>query len=143
MPAEHDPDFWGIEVGLSVPLWFWWGGRGDIQQARAKKYIAENELKAFEIELASNWNRSYQDYQSAYEKNQIYEKELVPLALETSTLAEKSYSLGEATYLEVLEAMRNHNEIQLEHLESKVELYQIITEMDRLSGESILSTNNQ
>jgi outer membrane protein TolC len=143
IPSEENPDFWGIEIGMSLPLWFWWGGRGEIQQARAKKRIAENELKAFEIEFASEWNQSVQNYRSAYEKNQIYEEELVPLAQETALLAEKSYSLGEATYLEVLESLRNYNELQLEELESKVELYEQIIQLDKLSGQSILSTNNQ
>jgi cobalt-zinc-cadmium efflux system outer membrane protein len=143
IPSEENPDFWGVEIGMSVPLWFWWGGRGEIQQARAKKRIAENELKAFEIEFASAWNQSVQNYRSAYEKNQIYEEELVPLAQETALLAQKSYSLGEATYLEVLKALRDYNELKLEHLESKVELYDQIIQMDKLSGQSILSTNNQ
>ncbi|TKJ40677.1 hypothetical protein CEE37_06860 [candidate division LCP-89 bacterium B3_LCP] len=141
IPVEDDPNFWGIEVGISVPLWFWWGGRGEIRQTKARKRIAENELRAFEIEFASNWNQSVQNYRSAYLKVETYKEQVMPLAEVTSALAEKSYSIGEATYLEVLIAARDHLEIQLEYLESKVVLYEQIIQLDRLSGQSILSAN--
>ncbi|MBU0518124.1 TolC family protein [bacterium] len=142
IPVEENSNFWGIEVGFSVPLWFWWGGRGEIQTTRAQKRIMENELRAFEIDFASQWNEAEESYQAANEMHQIYNEQLIPLARETAQLAEKSYSLGEATYLEVLQALGNFNRIRLEHLESEVELYRISSEIDRLLGKSIASTEN-
>lgn len=142
IPTEENPDFWGVELGFSIPFWFWLGGRGDVQQTKARERMAESNLSVYYIELQSAWRRSMENLKSARERRQLFEQELVPLAGETVNLAEKSYSIGEADYLEVIAAQQNYLDVRLEYLDAIVELYGQIIELDRLSGKSILSQEN-
>jgi cobalt-zinc-cadmium efflux system outer membrane protein len=137
VPADADPEFWGLEVGFSLPVWFWLGGRGDLQTAKAQKKAAAASLQARRLEISSQWDTQRQEYFSALEQVQIFNAEILPLARESYDLARRSFTLGEASYLEVLDAQRSLLQAQLEHLESVTELQNSRIILDRLAGRSL------
>ena len=140
---EDNQEFWGAEIGFSIPLWFWWGGKGEIQATKARNRRANAEIAAMLIELGSDWEGWNQEFQTAYEQFNLYQDELVPLGQESFYLAQKSYSLGEIGYLEVIDAQRTYLDVQLENLEISSNLYISMAEMDRLSGHSIVSPSGE
>lgn len=133
-----DPLFWGVEVGFSVPLWFWLGGRGEIGTASAERRASVAELANLLIETASEVDRLTQIIKTLEAQRQIYDGEVVPASKETYELAVRSYQMGEANYLQVLDAQRSALEIELEFVEIESQLAVSITKLDRLSGQTIV-----
>jgi cobalt-zinc-cadmium efflux system outer membrane protein len=142
VPTESDPDFWGLEVGFSLPVWFWLGGRGDIQTAKAQKRAASAALQAQRLEISSEWDTQRQEYMSGLEQVQTFNDEILPLAKESYDLARRSFDLGEANYLEVLDAQRSFLQTQLGYLESLTTLNNSRIQLDRLSGRSLITNEN-
>ena len=137
-PVEAKPHFWGVEVGLSLPIWYWLGGRGEIQNAIARRRASTAGLSNQRIEVASEMDRLVQAINAMNETHRIYQNEVVPAAKEAYDLAMKSYRLGEANYLQVLDAQRSAFAIQIEFIEIENELFQNLTELDRLAGRSVV-----
>ncbi|MFH1862625.1 MAG: TolC family protein [bacterium] len=142
IPAESDPDFWGLEVGFSLPVWFWLGGRGDIQTVKAQKRTATAAMQTRRLEIFSEWDTQRQEYISGLEQVRIFNDEILPLARESYDLARRSFDLGEANYLEVLDAQRSLLQTQLVHLESLTALYNSRIKLDRLAGRSLITYEN-
>lgn len=139
-PAEPNPDFWGIEAGVSLPVWFWLGGRGEIQSAAARKRASEAGLANLRIESFSEKDRLIQALNALSERYHLYETDVVPAATEAYDLAMRSFQLGEANYLQVLDAQRSALETRIEYIEVQSELYKSIAELDRLVGRSVIGS---
>ncbi len=136
-PTEAYPDFWGIELGFSLPVWFWLGGRGEIQTAIAQKKAATAAVQAQQLNLAAEWETRRQALLSETQQVKTFREEILPLAQESYELARRSFDLGEADYLEVLDAQRSWLQARLDHLESLSALINSRIELDRLAGRSL------
>lgn len=141
VPSETDPEFWGVELGISLPVWFWLSGRGEIQVSKANQRAARASLDQLRIQLQTEAVALTQSQQSLRSELQLYDEQIHPLAEEAYDLAMKSYRLGEATYMEVIDAQRTFLDIQLEHLELKAALADAASEIDRLTGRSIIGND--
>jgi cobalt-zinc-cadmium efflux system outer membrane protein len=139
VPTESDPDFWGLEMGFTLPVWFWLGGRGEIQSAGAQRKAATAALQALRLAITSEWDTQRQEYISGLEQVWTFNYEILPLARESYDLALRSFDLGEANYLEVLDAQRSFLQARLEHLESLTALHESRTKLDRLAGRSLIT----
>ena len=138
VPTENDPDFWGVELGLTIPVWFWLSGRGEIQASKANLRAVRGNLDHLRLQLQTDAVALIQSQQSLSNELMLYDEQIHPLAEEAYELAMKSYKLGEATYLEVIDAQRTFLDIQLEHLEIKADLAYVTSKIDRLTGRSII-----
>jgi len=138
VPAEANPDFWGVEFGISLPVWFWFGGRGEIQTAKSSQRAARANLENLRLQQQTTTVTLIQSQQALREKLELYNEQVHPLAEEAYELAKKSFELGEAIYLEVIDAQRTFLDIQLEHLEIKADLANVMSEIDRLAGRSVI-----
>jgi cobalt-zinc-cadmium efflux system outer membrane protein len=138
IPAEADPNFWGVEFGISLPVWFWFGGRGEIQTAKASRRAARANLENLRLQQQTTAVTLIHSQQALREKLELYNEQVHPLAEEAYELAKKSFELGEAIYLEVIDAQRTFLDIQLEHLEIQADLANVMSEIDRLAGRSVI-----
>jgi len=138
VPGEADPDFWGVKFGISVPIWFWLGGRGEVQVSKAKIRAAEGNIEEIRLRQRIETDALTQTQAALSERLVLYESQIHPLAKEVHDMATKSYELGEATYLDVIDAQRTLLDIRLEHLEIKAELANMTSELYRLTGRSII-----
>ena len=138
VPSETDPDFWGVELGISLPVWFWLSGRGEIQASKANQRAVRANLENLRLQQHTEVVALIQSQQALWDKLELYDEQVHPLAEEAYELAMKSYNLGEAFYLEVIDSQRTLLDIQLEHVEIKSALADVTSEIDRLSGRSII-----
>jgi len=101
-----NPNFYGVSLGVSVPLWFIFNERGSIQEASANQKSAEFELKSKQLEISTGIKNAFNNYIN--EKNQLntYKNEILPLAEEVYRTAKASYDAGEISYIEFLQAQR-------------------------------------
>jgi len=138
VPSETNPDFWGVEFGISLPVWFWLGGRGEIQTAKANQRAVRGNLENLRLQQQITAISLIQSQQALWDKLELYNEQIHPLAEEAYELAMKSYKVGEASYLEVIDSQRTLFDIQLEHLEIKAALADVTSEIDRITGRSII-----
>ncbi|MFC2150235.1 TolC family protein [Calditrichota bacterium] len=138
VPMETNPDFWGIEAGISLPIWFWLGGRGEIQAARANRKAVRANLESIRLEMSNLLLELLQSETALREKLALYSEQILPLAEETYNLALRSYNLGESSSLEGIDAQRTFLDIRLETVEIIAELAIVTSEIDRLTGHSLI-----
>ena len=138
VPSETDPNFWGVEFGISLPVWFWLSGRGEIQASKANQRAARGNLENLRLQLQTTAVALIQFQRALWDKLILYDEQVHPLAEEAYELAMKSYKMGEASYLEVIDSQRTLLDIQLEHVEIKSALADVTSEIDRITGRSII-----
>ncbi|NQT34325.1 TolC family protein [bacterium] len=138
VPSETDPDFWGVEFGISLPVWFWLSGRGEIQTAKANQRAARGNLENLRLQQQTKAVALIQSQQALWNKLELYDEQVHPLAEEAYKLAMKSYNTGEASYLEVIDSQRTLLDIQLEHVEINAALADVMSEIDRIKGRSVI-----
>jgi outer membrane protein, heavy metal efflux system len=140
---DDDSEFWGVELGFNLPVWFWWGGRGDMKVAEAHEKNIKEQLAANQIDVLSEWQEIAQNLVSAVERYDLYKHDILPLSQETYELSIRSFDVGEADYFEVIDAQRNLLDVQLDFLETTGDVYSNQIEIDRLEGRSILDYENK
>lgn len=101
---DGDNGFYGASFGISVPLWFMFDQRGQIQEATANVSIAESELQLTKNSVYLRIKNALTEFQTADRQVQLYVKDILPQADEVYRTASKSYDAGEITYLEFLQA---------------------------------------
>ena len=138
VPAVNDPEFWGMEFSVNIPLWFWAGNRGEMQASKARKNMADAEYNNAVMETALAWNTATANLKIALKNYELSTEEILPLSKQAFDLAMKSYTLGEAAYIDVVDAQRSYLGSRLESAELAASLYRSIIELDAISGKSIL-----
>lgn len=96
--------FYGFSLGVSVPLWFMFSQKGEIEEASANLRGAEYEYKSAQNELNLNVKNAFLDYQNDNRQVKLYKEEILPQAMEAYRTAKISYDAGEISYLEFLGA---------------------------------------
>lgn len=96
--------FYGASFGISVPLWFLFENRGQIQEATANVNIAESELQLVKNEVYLRLRSAFNDYENDLRQVNLYISDILPQAEEVYRSAAASYDAGEITYIEFLQA---------------------------------------
>ena len=95
---------YGVSLGVSVPLWFLFDQRGQIQIASAELSIAEHELGFANDSVIVAVRTAYYEKLNSERQLRLYQTEILPESDEILRAAKASYHAGEITYLEFLQA---------------------------------------
>ncbi|MDP8285576.1 MAG: TolC family protein, partial [Candidatus Electryonea clarkiae] len=79
VPSETDPDFWGVELGISLPAWFWLSGRGEILAAKANQRAAQGNLENLNLQQQTATVELIQSQRALWDKLKLYEEQILPL----------------------------------------------------------------
>ncbi len=101
---DENNGFYGASFGISVPLWFLFENRGQIQEATANVNIAESELQLVKNEVYLRLRSAFNDYENDLRQVNLYISDILPQAEEVYRSAAASYDAGEITYIEFLQA---------------------------------------
>lgn len=142
VPGGSTQDLWGAEIGLSVPLWFVWGGVGEVQAASAQKRMAGAESAALERSRRARWEAEREAQRAHRERLETYERTLLPTSETVQRLSRTSYEAGRADYLDVLVAQRTHLQRRLGYLDTIHDLVSSRIALDRLAGRSLVGVND-
>jgi outer membrane protein TolC len=97
-------NFTGAAFGISLPLWFLFDNRGQIQEAIATHARTESELISKQNLVSLDVKNAWLEFKSVERQVQLHQTELLPQAEEVYRSAVTSYQVGEITYLEFLQA---------------------------------------
>ena len=103
---ERQPDNHYWRVGITIPLPFVNKRQGQIAEAAAGISQANASASVLELQLASQLERAYGEYQVASQQVRAYEDGSLKEAEAALSAAEAAYRLGERGILEVLDAQR-------------------------------------
>jgi len=133
-------DFYGFSFGVSLPVWFLFDQRGQIQEAAANYSIAEDELKSGKNSLELNVKSAYSEFVYSAKQLSLYKEQLMPQAGEVFKLAKASYDSGEINYVEFLQAKQNLISIRINYYNALSNYYSSLSSLEILTGKLI--TNN-
>ncbi|MFA7361674.1 MAG: TolC family protein [Candidatus Kapaibacterium sp.] len=97
-------DFYGVNFGISVPLWFMFDQRGKVKEADAEIKINENEFDAVSLNVYSSVKKAYLNFKNSENQILLYMNTLSPEADEIFRVADAGFRIGDISYLEFLQA---------------------------------------
>ncbi|MCS6989334.1 MAG: TolC family protein [Chloroherpetonaceae bacterium] len=134
-PAENPfQNFYGGEISLSVPLWFWLEGRGEIEEKSALLRAQEHETRLAIQQLETELRNAFVRYESAKTQAQRAETEERAAAERAFRAAERLLQTGNIGYIEFLEAKRAYFDSEKNALEKRFLAERALAELLRAAG---------
>jgi cobalt-zinc-cadmium efflux system outer membrane protein len=97
-------NFYGLNFGISIPLWFIFDQRGKVEEANAEIKISENEYDETYNFIRNSVKKAYENRKNSEKQILLYKNTLIPESEEIHRIANAGYQTGEITYLEYLQA---------------------------------------
>ncbi|HPG42102.1 MAG TPA: TolC family protein [bacterium] len=131
--------FYGASFGISVPLWFLFEQRGQIQEAVANQSISASELQFVKIETELQLKSACADYENNLRQVKLYLDEILPQAGEIYRIATKSFDAGELSYLEFLQAKQTLINSRNNYMSTLLNYYQSVFRIEEIVGQNTIT----
>ena len=134
VPQDLNPDRWGGELGISIPLWILLRGQGAVRRSSlmvdASRWHVIQEKRKVVLEVDRAYSRLLVARQqvSNYRDNTLKEVE------ELVRIATRSYEEGEMGYLEMSDALKSFNRIRVGYSESVFEYLSALADLEEAVG---------
>ncbi|MCX7743102.1 MAG: TolC family protein [Flavobacteriales bacterium] len=128
------PSFFQVGAGISLPLKFSNNRPGELQTAYYLKKQNEHLFMHLETQIQSEVLQAYYDYISFQKQVKQFNTGLLKDAKAVLDGKIYSYQRGETSLLEVLNAQRTYNEIQLSYYQTLYDYAAALVELERASG---------
>jgi len=128
------PAFKGVTAGISIPLKFSNTNKGELKAARLAAEQSEKQYQAIELQISSEVAKAYHKYNIACRQVEQFNTGLLH---EAETIFQKkvySYERGETSMLEVLNAQRTLNDVQVSYSETLYACASALVELERACG---------
>lgn len=128
------PAFKGITAGISIPLKFSNTNKGELKAAKLAAQQSEKQYEAVELQISSEVMQAYNKYTTACRRVEQFNTGLMH---DAETILQKkiySYERGETGILEVLNAQRTYNDVQVSYTETLYECSAALVELERTCG---------
>jgi outer membrane protein TolC len=106
---------WGIEVGASIPLWFWKGPRGQAEEARAFFDLAQIQLEAVNRNVTTAIENSYRSVKAAEEQVRLFEETLLRDMEDELRTGIAHYQTDQIDALNLIDIYRTYTETKAEY----------------------------
>lgn len=126
--------FHGFSFGMSLPLWFMFDQKGQIQEADANNQYSNYELKNVKNNVIQKINAAYIDFINDEKQLKLYQNELIPQAEDIFRTAILSYQAGEITYLEFLQAKFTTINTRINSIKSMFDYEEAIINLEESTG---------
>ena len=128
------PKFNGVTLGVAVPLKFSNINKGAIRAAEHRAQQAELNYQQAELEVQASVIQSLRKYKSMLEQVENFENGLLQDAKSVIDGKIYSYERGETSLLEVLDAQRTYDELQVNYIETLYRQVESLVELERNAG---------
>lgn len=128
------PAFKGITAGISIPLRFSNTNKGELRAAKLAAEQSEKQYEAIELQICTEVMQAYNKYTIECRKVEQFNTGLLE---DAETILEKkiySYERGETGIIEVFNAQRTYNDIQVSYNETLYECAAALIELERACG---------
>ena len=128
-------DYWGVTLGASVPLWFLFDQRGQIEEAAADVMAGEYEWIGQANALHAALAEAFLDYTTRERQLLLHLKELLPQAAEIYRTAAVSYDAGEIGYLEFLQSKQTMTAVHAGYIDALLAWQLAAIRLEELTGQ--------
>ncbi|MBI5021759.1 MAG: TolC family protein [Ignavibacteriales bacterium] len=135
--VDGNSDFYGVSFGISLPLWFLFDQRGQIQEASANLNIAESDLRSLNNFISVNVKNAFLDMKNDERQIILHQTNILPQAEEVYRTALASYEAGEITYIEFLQARQTLISSRNEYVEELSRYSTSLAKLEFAVGASI------
>ncbi len=138
LSAPAGLNFYGIEVGLSVPLDVLFNQAPAIQKAKARQSIQQWEYKKQLLDWKKRAEYIWHQYATAMQKLKPYHTETRAKSRQLLNLTLQGYQLGEIDYLSLLEAQRVYLETERNYFKTLLEYSLNVIQMEIFLGKELI-----
>ena len=141
--AEYTRQQWNARANalgfsFNVPIAIYNRNQGEIARAREEERQARLRVQAVQTAVAGEVETSYQQYLTARELLENIEGNMIQRARDVREITEFSYSRGDATLLELLDAQRAFNETMQAYNEARAEYARSLYLLDSVTGKEVV-----
>lgn len=135
--TDHEPDrnAYGIELAMDLPLWNW-----NTSNIKRSEYMLAAEKEKFEAEKLEIETRAI-EAQSTCESGVAlalrFKDRILPRATSVAQIIERTYEVGEATLLEVIDARRTLLETKRQYLKTLLKTQIDYGHLQTITGEKL------
>jgi len=126
--------FQGVQVGLSIPLFFN-GYNAKMKTAALSTSVAESNLTAYQTNLEANYQQAVQEYLNNRSNLVYYNQSALPNATVIIVNSQQAYSSGEISYAAYLLNVKTANEIKEKQLGVLLQTNLSVAQLQLLIGE--------
>jgi cobalt-zinc-cadmium resistance protein CzcA len=126
-----DSRFQGVQVGLSLPIWFV-PENARIKGAELEKKKSETAYRQFKLQLNTRYQQAKQKHDELKNLIAFYETTSMDVARMMHVQAQKSYMAGDISYSEFLLASQRALQLEMTYMQSIYDYNQIIIELTYL-----------
>ena len=130
---ESGKDPWVLSVSISLPLWF---GRQRAAMASVRQRVAAANFnrQSRENRLRSEFESTWFQWEDAVRKVALYRHQLMPKARESMKVSAAAYAVGDADFLDLVDAQRRLLEFTLVYEHALAGYYQYRAVLAALAG---------
>lgn len=128
------PAFKGVTAGISIPLKFSNTNKGELRAAQLAASQIEMQYQAIELQIASEVAQAYNKYNVACRQVEQFDTALLNEAEIIYKKKVYSYEQGETSILDLLNAQRTYNEVQVNYIETLYNCAAALVELERACG---------
>jgi outer membrane protein TolC len=137
MRNDPNPDRWGGEFALSIPVWFLLRGQGAVRSSALRVDASRFHLIHQRRSVLLEVDRAYQHLVVARRQVENYRKNTLKEVEELVRIATRSYEEGEMGYLEMSEALKSFNRIRIGYAESIFEYLAMLADLEYAVGKPL------
>jgi cobalt-zinc-cadmium efflux system outer membrane protein len=126
---------YGVYVSVPVPIFN--RNQGEVERARQEEHQTEARVRALEADLSSEVQSAYESYAASRDVVQRIEADMLTAARDVRATTEYAYRRGEASFVELLDAVRAFNETMESYNEARADYARSLYTLDSVSGASV------
>jgi len=121
-------------ISLSVPLPIFNRNQGEIARARQEEQQSEARVRALEAQISTEVQSAFETYTAARDVVTTIESQMLEQARDVRTTTEYSYRRGEASFIELLDAVRAFNDTMQSYNDARAEYARSLYAIESISG---------
>lgn len=135
--SREGGNYYGYSAGINLPIWFMFEQTGKVQTAESNIEISNTEMQFIKSGLFLNLQSEITEFENNKKQVKQYKDEIIPQTEEIFQTADKSYSAGDITYLEYLNAKQTYITSQNNYFYILFEYYNSIFDIEEIVGKSL------
>ncbi len=141
-PPDAGDDAFGIQFGVSIPLW---SGKNKGRKIAAQSRIREQTAIKDQVinQTRTDIRILYYKIRNAFRQSTLYEKDLLPQALRALEVSETWFREGEGSFSDVLESQSAVYNFQLSLARARSDIGKNMAQLERLVGASIVELKHR
>jgi len=126
--------YYGFEVGVGIPVWFFLENSGEINEAKVEKKITQTEEYFTIRRVQANVKNAFEDFLNSKRQSEFVSKQVLDEARLIVDATRRSYEEGTANYSEFLQALKTYMEVQAVYTNNWYNFKISIINLEKLTG---------